>query len=109
MTTNGRPHALDIGIRLAVTFKTAADVAVNISTASLKQLIIEKPDGTAVARALTFTTDGTNGQAYYVNVAADFPVAGYYYLQGRVTLADGSDYRSDRVRVRVMPNNATPA
>ena len=109
MTINGRIHVDDIGARLAATFKTAADVAVDISTATTKQLIIEKPDGSAVARATTFTTDGTNGQAHYTTVDGDFDAAGYYYLQGRVALADGSEFRSDRVRVRVMPNNAAPA
>lgn len=69
-------------------------VPLDISTASVKQIIIDKPDGTNLARSASFVTDGTDGKLYYLTVAGDFDQAGTYKTQSFVTIPGFSGYSS---------------
>jgi hypothetical protein len=82
-------HENDVGTKFLVTV-TDGSSAVNISSASTKQLIIKKPSGTKLTKATSFSTDGTDGKMYYNIAADDLDEAGTYKLQGKVIISDGT-------------------
>ena len=84
-------HENDVGTKFLVTV-TDGSSAVNISSASTKQLIIKKPSGTKLTKATSFSTDGTDGKMYYNIAADDLDEAGTYKLQGKVIISDGTFY-----------------
>ncbi len=92
----------DTGTRLRVTV-TVDDVALDISTATVKQLVLRKPDGTAVTKTAQFETDGSDGVVYYATVTGDIDQAGRWTLQAVVTMPSWSG-RSDKVNFEVEGN-----
>jgi methionine-rich copper-binding protein CopC len=84
-------HLNDVGTKFLVTIKDGSS-AVNISSASTKEIIIQKPSGTKITATATFDSDGTDGKIYYVTVADDLDEAGSYKLQGKVIISDGTFY-----------------
>lgn len=114
MTNRAEPagiHVGDVGTTLLCSFvdDTPAAAAFDISLATTKEIIFERPDGTAFARAGTFETDGTDGVLLYNLATGDIQVDGYWYLQGHVVFASGDELHTNRIRFRVRKNNATPA
>ena len=79
----------DIGTRFKVTLKDGASV-VSISSATTKQIILKKPDGTKLTKSATFSSDGTDGIMYYDTVSGDLDVAGVWKLQGKVVISAGT-------------------
>ena len=63
-------HKNDIGTRLEITVMDGSS-AVDISGATTKQIKLEKPGGSTVAKDGTFTTDGSDGKIYYVTQEGD--------------------------------------
>jgi hypothetical protein len=59
-------------------------VALDISSATTKQIIIHKPDGTHLIRDVNFVTDGTDGKIYYLTVTGDLDQSGEYMTQSYV-------------------------
>lgn len=86
-------HVGDIGTQLIMTVKDDGDI-VDISGASLLQVIIKKPDGQTYTKTGTLYTDGTDGKMYYTSLSGDFNAAGNYKIQGKVTLSGGTYYTS---------------
>ena len=84
-------HINDVGTKFLVTVTDGA-TAVNISSASTKQLIFKKPSGAKLIKATSFVTDGTNGEMQYSVAADDLDEAGTYKLQGKVIISDGTFY-----------------
>tara|TARA_R100001244_G_C5106332_1_gene120042 strand:- start:104 stop:412 length:309 start_codon:yes stop_codon:yes gene_type:complete len=84
-------HLNDIGTQFLLTIKDGS-TAVDISTASTKQIIIKKPSGTKITEAATFSTNGSDGKIYYSTVADDLDETGSYKLQGKVIISDGTFY-----------------
>ena len=84
-------HLNDIGTKFLVTIKDGAS-AVDVSGASTKQIIIQKPSGTKLTLTATFDDDGTDGKISYTTVADDLDEAGSYKLQGKVVISDGTFY-----------------
>jgi hypothetical protein len=56
----------------------------DISDATVKTIIIEKPDHTIISASATFLTDGSDGIIYYRTVAGDLSLAGDYGVQGYI-------------------------
>jgi hypothetical protein len=84
-------YAGDWGHVFTATFKDQDGVVVDISSASVKELIFRKPNGGAVlTKAATFVTSGADGKAKYTTVAGDINAAGEWLWRGHVTLASGS-------------------
>ena len=54
-------HLNDVGTKFLVTIKDGSS-AVNISSASTKEIIIQKPSGTKITATATFDSDGTDGK-----------------------------------------------
>ena len=84
-------HLNDIGTQFLLTIKDGSS-AVDVSTASTKQIIIKKPSGTKITATATFSTDGSDGKIYYSTVADDLDETGSYKLQGKVIISDGTFY-----------------
>ena len=84
-------HMNDVGTKFLVTV-TDGTTAVDISSATTKQLIFQKPSGTKLTKATAFTSDGTDGKMQYSVVTDDFDEAGSYKLQGKVVISDGTFY-----------------
>ena len=84
-------HLDDVGTQFLLTIKDGSS-AVDISSASTKQIIIQKPSGTKVTASTSFSSDGTDGKMYYNVVADDLDEAGSYKLQGRVIISAGTFY-----------------
>lgn len=84
-------HVNDVGTKFLVTV-TDGSSAVDISSATTKQLIIKKPSGTKLTKATAFTTDGTDGKMQYSIGSDDLDEAGSYKLQGKVVISDGTFY-----------------
>jgi hypothetical protein len=81
-------HQNDIGVQFLATVKDGSAV-VDISTASVKQLIFKKPSNTVVAQSGTFSTNGTDGKMYYISVSGDLDECGTWSLQGYVDINSG--------------------
>lgn len=64
----------------------------NISGATTKNIIIEKPNDTIITASGSFTTDGTDGLLYYRTVAGDLDQAGTYNVQAYLVLPDFVGY-----------------
>ncbi len=90
MTAN-EIHVNDVGTKFLVTV-TDGSSAVNISSATTKELIIKKPSGTKLTKATSFTSDGTDGKMQYNIASDDLDEAGSYKLQGKVVISDGTFY-----------------
>lgn len=95
-------HLNNIGTTFRTTVKDDDEV-VNLASATTKQIIFLKPDGTRVAKDASFYTDGTDGIIQYTTVSGDLNVAGIWRIQ--VYCVIGSyEYYSDIGTVKVHPN-----
>jgi len=84
-------HVNDIGTRFLATIQDNGDI-VDVSNASIINMIIKKPDDEVVHKTANLLTDGTDGKIYYDTIAGDLDEAGQYKLQGRVSLPSGTYY-----------------
>lgn len=78
-------------VTIVITVQDSLGVALDISTASTKQIIVEPPSAVAVATAATFTTTGADGKIQ-IDYAA-ITVAGQYEVQGKIVIA-GKTYHT---------------
>lgn len=95
-------HVGDIGTVFTVTVKDG-DSAVNLSSASTKQIIIKKPSGTKLTKNAGFVTDGTDGKISYALISGDLDETGMHKLQAYVVISDGTFY-SDITSFKVHRN-----
>lgn len=86
-------HKNDLGTRFQITV-TEAGVAVDISSATLIQLIFRKPDGTIITKTAVFVNTGTDGKMEYVTQAAFLVDPGRWSLQGAVTFSASQSWRT---------------
>jgi len=93
----------DIGTAFIGTFKENG-VIVDISSATVKNIVFEKPNGLKVTMPGSFVTDGTDGQLQYVSVADDLDIGGKWRLQGFVNLGGVWVGHSDIVEFKVYDN-----
>jgi hypothetical protein len=77
--------------------------AVDISTATTKQIIFQRPDGEKLTKTATFTNTGTNGKIEYATVSGDLSLPGEWAYQGYVVMPSWSGYTSVK-RFQVSPN-----
>ena len=89
----------DIGVTFKITI-TDCDTAVDISTASTKQIWLYKPDGTVLTKTASFFTDGTDGIITYTTVSGDIDIAGFWRIEAYVVMGT-SEYHSEIERFRV--------
>lgn len=96
-------HVGDIGTVFEFTVKDGA-VAVDISTATTKEVKLDKPDNTTVTKAVTFKTTGVDGVVRWASaLATDLDQAGEWVAQVHIVMPTG-EWRSDWYTFRVYPN-----
>ena len=103
MACSNEIHKDDIGTEFVVSIVeciNGVDVAVDISTATLKEIIFLKADETTrLAKIAVFTSiasggagDGTDGKISYFSIAGDLDQLDKYKIQGIVTTPAGKWY-----------------
>ncbi len=97
-------HVGDIGTVFTVTL-TENSVAVDISSATVKQLIFKapEPDGTVSTKTALFTTDGHDGKLSYTTIANDLNRSGVWKVQAYVEVTSGK-WHSSYTTFTVYPN-----
>ena len=87
-------HVNDIGTIFRVTVydttSTGGSTVADISAATTKQMVFERPDGTTFTKTAVFTTDGSDGNIQYISVDGDLNVAGTWHLQAYVVTPAGT-------------------
>lgn len=81
--------ATGLAIRLQI---KEGNSAINLSTVTVKNIIIEKPDATLVSGSASFVTDGTDGIIYYISGSADLTQTGEYHAQAYLEMPGFSGY-----------------
>ena len=96
-------HIGDIGTIFEVTVMDGL-VVVDISSASLMQIIFEKPDKAKVINTAVLTSGGVDGKMQYViSNAAELDLKGSWKIQGTVTLPTGK-WSTDISKFKVYEN-----
>lgn len=99
----GEIHINDIGTVFQVTIKDENEDIVDISSATVKNLIFQKPDGSTITKSASFVTDGTDGLIKYTTVSGDIDSYGNWKLQAFIDLGDTELY-SDITKFTVYKN-----
>lgn len=81
----------DIGTQFKCTIKEN-EAIVDISSATVMNIIFKKPDSTSLTVDAFLFTDGTDGIIYYNAETGDLDQAGMYKIQAHVSFGDESYY-----------------
>lgn len=100
---NSEIHENAIGIAFNVTLVTTEGNAIDISSATTKQLWFQDPNGTNYTKTANFLTDGTDGQLQYISESGLLTPPGKWRLQAYVALTSGS-YPSEIQSFKVKGN-----
>ena len=92
----------DYGTKFEVTINDENGV-VDVSGATTKNIIFEKPSGTKITQAASFTNSGTDGKIEYTTVSGDLNEAGTWKIQAQIATVDG-DWKSNISAFPVEPN-----
>ena len=95
-------HKDDIGTVFEVALMDGSSI-VNVSAATTKEIIFEKPDGSTLTKTAEFVTSGSDGKIDYTTVAGDLDTIGRWKIQAYVVLAAGS-WKSDVAEFSVHDN-----
>lgn len=98
--TAGWAHVGDEGTYLEIEFRSLDGTAKDISSATTQKIYLQKPDGTDVEVATSFTTDGTDGKIRYSWQTGDLDTAGLWRVQGFVS-GSGFVFHTARGLLRV--------
>jgi hypothetical protein len=93
-------HETDIGTVFEVAITDDNDDVIDISSASVKLIRFEKPDGTKIVRDATFNNDGSDGIITYTTVEGDIDLIGDWQVQGYAEITSGK-FSSMKKRFRV--------
>lgn len=94
----------NIGTIFVFTLFDQDAVIVDLSSASVLEVLFQKPDRTNFTRTATLTTDGTDGKFQYTTIAGDLDQAGdQWERQGRVVLPSG-DFKTNVIHFPVKRN-----
>lgn len=80
-------------INLLIELEIREDYApLDISLATVKNILIEKPDDTVLTVSGSFVGTGTDGLIYYRTLAGDLNLAGIYNVQAYLVMPDFVGY-----------------
>lgn len=92
----------DVGTAIEVTITNArTDTAIDVSTATVKQIVLCRPNGTLTYHDADFVTDGTDGKILYQLEDGDLDVVGLWTISAHWEMPDGSMWTSEPVAARV--------
>lgn len=98
-------HVGDIGTALRCTVRDENNAVVDLSTATVLQIKLLKPDREEVIHTGALYTDGTDGILQYVTTSADdLDQVGIWKLQGIVTFSASDTHKSNIKSFLVEPN-----
>lgn len=86
-----KPHVGAIGVRILVRVKSGS-AALDVSSATVKEIKIRPPGQAVMTRSAVFLTDGVDGQIYYDTVEGEMPVEGIYQVQGFIRTPTWEDH-----------------
>lgn len=78
---------------IKLTVKSGSSV-LDVSTATTKTIILERPDSTLISGSGSFYTDGTDGIIYYRTTGSDLTQDGEYNMQAYLVMPDFTGYTS---------------
>lgn len=86
----------DVGTQIVVKVREGGR-RLDLSGATMKQIVLTRPDGGEVAREAGFLTDGSDGVLAYTTVPGDIGVAGKWTVQAAFALGiwSGRSTRAD--------------
>jgi len=96
-------HLNDIGTEFRVEVQDCNENALNISTATTKQLIFKKPDGVTLTKDADFVTTGSDGLIKYVSASGDLDALGTWKIQSYIDMPSGK-WRSEFKTFKVHRN-----
>jgi len=79
-------HQNDIGTVIKIQINDCNDSAIDISTATSKQIVFKKPSGATLTKTAGFFTDGTDGIISYTIASGDFDEIGSWKVQAIVVV-----------------------
>lgn len=82
-------HVDDVGTIFRITLMDGSS-PVDLTGATAKSIIFEKPDKTSVSKDADFYTDGADGIIEYTIETDDLDMAGSWRIQAQVTLTSGT-------------------
>lgn len=98
----GEVHVGDVGTVFTFTIKQAG-VVIPVSSATTKEVMFKKPDGSKMTRTAEFVNGGAEGQVKYVTVAGDLDQSGDWQIQAYLVMPGRENY-SDISTLVVFPN-----
>lgn len=109
VTSTDEIHLDDIGTIFEITLYDEGAIVTQVSSATLKQIKILKPDGTLMAKTAAFKTDGSDGIIQYEAISGDLDTLGSYKIQGYVEMPCGNFHSSiGKFKVHRNLEAATP-
>ena len=96
-------HLNDVGTEFQISLKTCAGVAEDITTATLIQVVLQKPDFTKLTNTVVASGDPTEGIVIYTTILGDLDQVGKYKLQAIVTYPTGK-WSSEILTFKVVTN-----
>jgi hypothetical protein len=100
---NSNPQKGAVGVNIMLTVSDQSGAILDLSVASSKKIVFERPNNTTFEKTALFATDGTDGKIYYTTTADDLDQSGLWQLQASVVLG-GFTGLSSRVNMRVEKN-----
>lgn len=76
----------------------------DISSATIKQIIFGKPDGTLSTKTANFVTNGVDGKLSYITIDGDLTPVGSWKMQANLELSGGFKGKTTIVYFSVSPN-----
>lgn len=93
----------DVGVQLIVQVLDDTGFPVNVGVADVLVIKIMLPDGTSVDHPAEVFAGGPDGRIVYVTGPGDLPEAGFYQIQGKVTM--GGAPKSTRLGQFIVEDN----
>lgn len=84
-------HVGDVGVLVKLTVMQDGAVK-DVSTATTKQIVINKPGGTVVTRTASFTTTGADGKVQCATESTDLTEVGTYRTCAYLVMGSWSGY-----------------
>ncbi|MHA1922104.1 MAG: hypothetical protein ACTSVP_03460 [Candidatus Heimdallarchaeota archaeon] len=106
MSNLAKIHVGDIGTIILVTVTDQDGSVLDISSASTREIKIQKADGSGLTKIKTasFTTDGADGKIQFVTIEEDFNSAGEWTVQGRIVLPAEGTWSTSKENFYVASN-----
>lgn len=95
-------HQYDVGTIFQITLEEC-DVIVDISSATIKEIIFKKVSGITITKTAIFVIDGTDGRISYTTIADDLDEIGTWEIQAKVVLPTGT-WHSSKSKFKVWSN-----